>query len=319
LATAQLKINWPKHLDSLVAQVHPAHSEIFGGFAQYYYWYVYQSEWATDIMFRDPESLSRIYPRLVRHGITQFGTTNVMRFLGKRVKADGHIPANFQGEVTTDLRERPEGVRLKHTLAWNSLKLYDKEGSVLRVETTINRPQDFKVFRPKEGDNYGPKDWRPMRQGIADLHRRAQVSQAANDRYIEALASIEILTPLGKLLAPIAQPAFVKGRRFRALNPARDADVALLAAVNRGEHAVRGFRNGDIRACLYSEPATDAKDERRRSARISRLLRMLRAHGIIQKVQRTHRYMLTPPGRQLIAAVLAARDTSVEALVEKAA
>jgi hypothetical protein len=103
LADAQLKINWPRHLDALVAEFHPGHREIFRAHPQQYYWTVHQSEWATDIMFRDAETLHRIYPRLVHHGIAHFGSEEVMRFLGKRVLADGNIPAKFQGEIVTDL------------------------------------------------------------------------------------------------------------------------------------------------------------------------------------------------------------------------
>ena len=40
-----------------------------------------------------------------------------------------------------------EGVCVKHYLEENSLKMYDKQGSVLRVETTINQPRRFKVYR----------------------------------------------------------------------------------------------------------------------------------------------------------------------------
>jgi hypothetical protein len=320
LLTSQLQTNWPKRLDDLAAEIHPAHPELFPKPATPdYYWSVYQSEWATDTMFRDPESLARVYPRLIQHGMSHFGSSDVMRFLGRKLNADASIPARFQGEVMTDLRRRPEGVRIKHHVAWNSIKLYDKEGTVLRVETTINRPQDFKVFRPREGDPGGEKAWRPMRQGIADIHRRAEVSDAANERYLAALAAIESTQPLGELLSTLAQPTALNGRRVRALNPASKADLELLAAVNRGEFAIRGFRNADLRVLLYSNEATEPREARRRSARITRLIRLLRGHGLVTKVQKTNRYMLTLAGRRAITAVLAARDASIQKLVGAAA
>jgi hypothetical protein len=319
LARAQLRTAWPRQLDKLLAEVHPAHAQIFSGWPPRYYWTAYQTEWATDIMFRSPEILAGIYPRLVRHGIAQFGSNDVMRFLGKRLTSTGSIPANFAGEVVSDLRARPEGIRIKHCLGWNSVKLYDKEGSVLRVETTINRPQDFKVFRPAEGAEDGPRTWRPMRQGIADLHRRAKVSQASNDRYLAALAAIETETPLGSLTARLALPVIHEDRRYRPLNPSAPDDVALLAAVNRGEFAVAGFRNADLRRILYAKATDDKAEARRRSGRVTRLLRLLRAHGLLMKVQKTHRYTLTAEGRRAIAAILAARDVAVEQLIRKAA
>jgi hypothetical protein len=67
-------------------------------------------------------------------------------------KTTGKVHRCFKGQATTSLKERPEGVRLRHTLNGNSLKLYDKEGRNLRVETTVLHPEQFKVYRPKEGN-----------------------------------------------------------------------------------------------------------------------------------------------------------------------
>jgi len=47
----------------------------------------------------------------------------------------------FCGEVTSDVIKRIEGIRVKHRVEENSIKMYDKEGSVLRIETTINDPR----------------------------------------------------------------------------------------------------------------------------------------------------------------------------------
>jgi hypothetical protein len=84
--------------------------------------------------------------------------------------------------------------------------MYDKQDSVLRIETTLNDPADLRVFRRKEGDPQGRPAWRTLRRGVADAHRRASVCQAANDRYLESLASAETSTPLGELTADLCQP-----------------------------------------------------------------------------------------------------------------
>src|SRR6266571_5296084 len=104
--------------------------------------------------------------------------------------------ANFKGEITSSLKQRPEGVRLRHTVNGNSVKVYDKQGSVLRVETTIVHPEHFRVYRPAEGDAPERLRWLRLRRGVADLWRRGQVSQPANRRYLEALASVTGKTPL---------------------------------------------------------------------------------------------------------------------------
>jgi len=321
LMNRQLTLDWPRHLDALAKQANPALAEILaaGDRESDYYWSVYQSEWATDVLFKDADTLARLYPRLVHHGITHFGSRDVLRFLGHKVNADGHIPANFHGEVISDLRERPEGMRIKHRVNANSVKLYDKQGSVLRVETTVNRPADFKVFRAKEGEPKGAASWRQLRQGVADLHRRAQVSQAINERYLGALAAVDNMLPLSELAQDVCRPVHWKGKRVRALNPWSPEDAALFAAVNRGEFIVNGFRNRELRTLLFPTNAASTQDERRRSAKVTRYLRMLRAHGLVNKVPKTHRYLLTIKGRRIITALLAARAANTATLVEKAA
>jgi hypothetical protein len=86
---------------------------------------------------------------------------DVLRFLGK------NRPEVFCGELTGTLKHRAEGLRLKHTVNGNSLKIYDKEAQVLRVETTINRPRDFRVYRPTLDDPNRGLKWQetPLRGG----------------------------------------------------------------------------------------------------------------------------------------------------------
>ena len=162
-----------------------------------------QSEWATDVVFRTPEALAALYPRLVHHAITTFSSRDVLRFLQQKVPAHGGVHGKFAGEVVSDLKQRPEGVRIKHRCGANSLKLYDKQGQVLRVETTINDAAGLKAYRPVASDPEGAKQWQPLRKGVADLYRRCELSQAANGRYLEALGAVESPTPLEQLSAVV--------------------------------------------------------------------------------------------------------------------
>jgi len=238
---------------------------------------------------------------------------DVMRFLGRKVHGA------FQDEIISDFKDRPEGVRIKHRVGYNSVKLYDKQGSVLRVETTINQPYGFKVFRHTEDDPSGPKDWLPMRKGIADLARRTKVSQAANERYLDALASVDTSTPLGLLVRNLCQPVVYNDKRVRALRPWSQEDTRLFQTISRGEFAVNGFRNRDLQAFLYDSPADAPEERRRRSAKVSRMLRILRAHGLIRKVNATHRYTLTPYGRDILTAILATQHITLQQLHRAAA
>jgi hypothetical protein len=381
----QLQANWPSLLNEQAAALNPIHDTIFAHYPTQYYWTLTQSEWSSDVLFRSRADLLAIYPRLVRHAITTYGASDILRFLGRRLGKDGRMPANFQGEVESDLKEREEGVRIKHWLNRNTLKLYDK-GSVLRPEVTIYNPREFRVFRPKEGDPEGEKTWRPMRSGVADLYRRAQVSQAANERYLEALAAVPDTTPLRTLVEPLCRPVVeprsvrartvarseslpdrdevpaaqtqaqqqlpgegmadlpsaptetssappavsqsprlvgqakqTRQRRLRALNPLSVEDSNLLEAVSRPEFLLNGLRNRDLRRLLFpTEPNSKAED-RRRSAAITRKLRLLRAHHLIKKLPKTHRYLVSSSGRKVITALLAARDANTDFLTTNAA
>jgi hypothetical protein len=152
-----------------------------------------------------------------------------------------------------------------------------------------------------------------MRIGIADLHRRAEVSQKANERLLNALASVDDSRSLEELTADIQKPTHYQGRRVRALRPWAD-DQPLLAAINDGALLALGFRNRDLRALLSGAEAKLPTERRRRSAAISRKLRMLRAHGLIHKVPRTHRYQVADGARAILVAVLTAARTSVNQL-----
>lgn len=314
LMDKQLETDWPEALSRIARSMNPLHQKIFEPYPMDYYWSAYQTEWATDLLFRDPATLAKLYPTLVRHAMLHFKSPDVLRFLGP--KAPGH----FLGEITTSFKDRAEGVRVKHWVRGNSIKMYDKAASILRVETTIARTQDFKVFRPPHNDPHGKLDWKPLRKGVADLHRRAEVSQRSNERYLEALATVEDRTPCSEIFDAVAKPISEGKRRSRALRIGDPADVALLSAVSRGEFATSGFRNRDLRRILHPHSGKlDAPDQKRIAAKVGRQIRLLRVHGLIRKVQKTHRYTLTDKGRLLSAALWATRDANLKKLVSGAA
>lgn len=308
---------WEPWLNELLGQVHPQHEAIFRTVPLRYYWSAEETEWATDVLFRSRERLGRLYPELLTHGLHTFGSREVLRFLGQKVAV--HPNPNFKGEVSSNFRARPEGVRIKHWLKRNSIKMYDKQGTVLRVETTINDARDLREYRRAESDpESGKKYWRPLRKGVCALRRRAELSQAANERYLSALSAVDTPTRLAELCAPHGQPRRWKGKRVRALNLLGEPDSSLLRVIGRGEFTLKGFRNRDLRELLC--PATcSAGEKRRQAARITRHIRLLRAHGLIRKIQHTHRYVLTARGRILCCAIAAASRADTKQLTELAA
>ena len=314
----QLRTNWRRELARLLTRANPSWPTLLTPWELEPYWSAEQSEWATDVAFRSGRVLKALYPRWIQHGLVSFGSQDVMRFLGRNFARQPYVNGHFQGEVVSDVAARPEGLRIKHRVKGNTLKMYDKQGSVLRVETTINDARDLKCYRSAEGAPDGPKSYRPLRKGVADLPRRAQLCDAANRRYLEALASADTSAELQDVLAPLCRPVQAGSRRFRALHPVEEADARLLAAIMRGEFVIKGFRNEDIRELLYGRDPEDPVEHRRRASRVSRLFALLRAHRLIKKIAHTHRYLVTSNARRRLPAILAARSTSVDKLLAAA-
>lgn len=299
---------WPKYLKTLARRVNPLLLPQSGLSLRDYYWTWRQGEYATDLLFRDAASLQAIYPRLVRHALTMFSCRDLLRFLGRRVNS------RFSGEETTTYRERSEGVCVKHWVEENSLKMYDKQGSVLRIETTINNPRRFKVYRWATRHGKRHQAWLPMRKAVTDLPWLVGICQAANQRYLEALADVEVTQTVHEVLDPVSKRIKRDGRAYRGLRPVTAEEAALFACLLKGGHRLQGFRNADVRQVLCPQLPRDAAERRAACARASRYLRLIRAHGLIRKVPRTHYYRLTCQGTQLMATALKCRETSVASL-----
>ena len=297
--------NWPKYLRKLARRVNPLVLPESGLSLRDYYWTWRQGEYATDVMFKNARTLQEVYPRLVHHALTRFCCSDLLRFLGRRVNR------RFPGEVTTRYHERVEGVCVKHWAEENSLKMYDKQGSVLRIETTINNPRRFKVYRWAERHGRRCQTWLPMRKAVTDLPWLVQVCQAANQRYVEALADVEVMQTVREVLDPVSKRIERDGRAYRGLRPVTAEESALFACLLKGKYRLHGFRNADVRAVLCPGVSQDPQERRAACGQASRYLRLLRAHGLIRKVPRTHSYRLTRRGTQIMATALKCRDASV--------
>jgi hypothetical protein len=293
--------DWPALLDRLARQVNPLLVDWLAG--QNYYWVIDQAEFSTDVLFADRSVLERLRPRLYEHAALCFGAEQVMTFLGRRYRE------TFAGEVRTQWHRREPGAAVKHWVKRNALKMYDKDGTVLRIETVINNPKEFFVHRPRQKqDGREEVGWFPMSKGVANLYRYAQVGQQANARYLEALAVVDDLGVGQRELDRYCAPVPDGGRRRRALQPLGRDDQALFAATLRGEHALRGFRNGELAQQLFGPRPNDPVERRRRCGRVSRRISLLRAHGLVAKIPRTRRYRVTERGQRFMSTALHVRS-----------
>jgi len=222
--------------------------------------------------------------------------------------------------VRTECRKFYEGFRVKHWLNRNSIKVYNKNGSILRIETTINHTRDFKVFRPPADDVRRPASWLPMRKGVSDLHRRCELSDQCNERYGEALASAQVQEKLQEVVTPACNRIRKDGKRYRGLNPWQEQDYQLLRFLAQGQQALNGFRNKDLRRWLYPQSDdADPRERRRYAGRTTRYIKLLRVHGLVRKVAKENRYTLTAKGQKFASALLSASAVDIKGLTNLAA
>jgi hypothetical protein len=304
--------NWPKILHRLVRQVNPLlRQPWFRTFA--YYWVVDQAELSTDLIFTSREALAGLYPRLLNHAAVNFSAQDILTFLGRR------FHPRFEGEVLTDCRkDRWPGARIKHRMKNNWLKMYDKFGLVLRIETVINNPREFRVRRWRTRDGRREMAWCPMNKGVCNLYRHHEVSLAANLRYLDALSVVEDPAPAYRQIEELTEPVVSSGRSHAAFNPASSADVKLFAAVLNGDHLLRGFRNADIRESLFGLTDDDAQ-QRRQSARIGRMLKRLHVRALIAKVPHSRRWHVTQKGQHVLGAAVRLYHHGIPAALRTAA
>jgi hypothetical protein len=311
----QLGTDWTKLLNRLALSICPALSQVLKPLSPYYYWSADETEWATDIMFKSVESLDELYPSLLHHAMRVSDSGSVMKYLG-RCNRRGAMP----NEVASDYRRRYEGFRVKHGVNRNSVKMYNKSGSILRIETTINHTRDFKVFRHPDDNLNRPASWQKMRKGVSDLHRRCKVSDKCNERYADALASAQVEEKLKELVSPACNRIKKNGKTYRGLNPWHEQDYKLLAFLARGENAIEGFRNKNLRKWLYPESdKLGKKDQKKYSGRVTRLIKLLRVHGLIKKVAKENRYTLTSKGQKFTCALMTASAVDIKRLTKIAA
>jgi hypothetical protein len=293
--------DWPKLLDCLARRVNPLLSDWLDG--QQYYWVLDQAEYSTDLLFTDGTKLTTLRAQLYEHAALHLSAPRLMTFLGRKYRE------TFQGEVQTRWHRREPGGAVKHWVKGNAIKMYDKHGTVLRIETVINNPREFFVHRPRhKQDGTVELGWFPMSKGVANLYRYAQVSRKANERYLEALAVVDDLGVGQSELDSRCVPVMYQGRRRRALQPLSRDDQALFQATLRGEHAVRGFRNGELAAQLFGSRPEHAAERRRQCGRVSRRISLLRAHGLVAKFPRSRRYRVTQDGQRFMGTAIQLRN-----------
>src|ERR1019366_102870 len=262
---------------------------IYRDFATGYHWSVNQCEYATDVVFRKQADLQAIYGNLTRTAIHTVKPDNIATFLGKK------LSPQFEGEVGNRFNIRIEGTRIKHTMGPVSLKLYDKFGLILRIETTVNDVSFFRHYRKVEHrDGTSETKWALMLKTVYSLPALRELLVAANRRYLEFLSTIDDPGAGINKVPRVSQTVQQNERSYPGFNFFDDDDQMPFEALARGEFNISGLQNKTLRPHLPDKS----------SGQVSRLLKRLRLHGLLKKVGRTYKYYLTTLGKEVIAAGL---------------
>ena len=261
-----------------------------------YYWTIMQAEYATDVVFHRQADFMPLYDEVVRTAVHSVRADEVAMFLGRK------LHSNYQDQVGNDFTTRIQGTRIRHSMGAASLKVYDKMGLMIRVECTVNDVPFFKLHRWVDKRD-GSREWQlaPLRKNIYSLRDLGCLMNAATGRYLTFMSDIEDPSGGLRLMRKISNPVRHKGRGWRGFNLLDEQDYKVFVALLRGDWAISGFRNKDLREHLPHLTGW----------RVSYLLRRLRTHGIIKKVARRHKYYLTKMGRRVLAAAVKVRHDEV--------
>jgi hypothetical protein len=183
------------------------------------------------------------------------------------------------------------GTRIKHHMGPASIKMYDKFGRVLRIETTTNDVSFFKHHRKVEQkDGTTAFKLAPVRKSIYSLNPDLrELLAAANQRYLAFISERDDPTAGIKALQKICKTTECNGRTYKGFNFFSAEDQRLFETLVRGEYNIAGLRNSDLRVRLPD----------RTPGQISHFLKRLRTHGLLKRVGRTYKYYLTELGRHV--------------------
>jgi hypothetical protein len=259
-------------------------SEAFG---QSYHWSLMQVEYATDLAFRSAATLGPLYEQLVRESVFSVKAEQVASFLGRQ------ITPQLAQEIGSQFSTRIEGTCVKHRFGKSSIKMYDKAGIVLRIETTTNDVSFFKHHRKVEHRDRPPtRELAPVKKSIYSLIDLREILLGCNRRYLAHLSALDDFSAGVRALDRLTMPHSVKGKAIKGINFFEPSDKALLQALQNPRVNIAGIRRADLLSALGTFSPN----------RLSRQLRRLRDIGVIKRVSGTYRYYLTRMGRAATAA-----------------
>ena len=182
---------------------------------------------------------------------------------------------------------------MKHRFGKSSIKMYDKAGVVLRIETTTNDVSFFKHHRKVEHRDRPPtRELALVKKSIYSLIDLREILLGCNRRYLAHLSALDDFSAGVRALGQLTKPHSVEGKAIKGINFFEPSDKALLQALQNPRVNIAGIRRADLLSALGTFSPN----------RLSRQLRRLRDVSVIKRVSGTYRYYLTRMGRAATAA-----------------
>ena len=162
-------------------------------------------------------------------------------FLGRKVAP------NLAEEVGSRFSTRIEGTCLKHHFGDCSIKMYDKCGFVLRIETTANDVSFFKHHRKVEHQKgQATHELAPVKKTIYSLIDLREILLGCNRRYLAHLSALDDFSAGVRALERLTRPREVAGKTVKGLNFFEPGEKALLKALQDPRVNIKGIRRGDL-------------------------------------------------------------------------
>lgn len=245
---------------------------------------IWQMEVSLTQVFQRPVQGRQFFEQVIRENLDLGRPDRVQLVFGRRINR--RTPSRYRTRVIQHGVAPTIHIEYKHS----DVKQYYKEGRALRTETTVNDTHDFRV-------NRGLKNFAKLRRLGEQINRRLLRSQQLQSGYPFAEEALQ------DLIRPTQTP---QGQPAPALKFGDRRVMAVFSALGSFIHLVDGFTNATLRpsvaALLGMEP------EQFRASQMTYDLRRLASKGLIRRLERKNRYVVTESGRRRMCTLLKVYD-----------
>ena len=235
---------------------------------------ILQAEFSLTQMLDRPVSGRVFFEHVIRDNLDAGRPDQVSLIFDRKLRRTGPraTPGRFRTRVITEGVTPSLHIDYKHT----AIKQYHKEGRALRTETTINDTRDFRIGKR-----------------LTNLPALREIGLSANRRLLSAQRLSHNPIRAAEAFTAVHEPILTDtGARIAGLRLGDRRAHALLQALLMFRLLPSGFLNRDLRGLLAELLAVDTIT----AGQMSYDLRRLRAHGLITRIPRSHRYRLTDTG-----------------------